>query len=83
MRVTNYKIEYDAEIKAFNDFKENETFKNKYKKWTPYASGIVRKFTFNSYVEGTSDQQTRLQNIYKNGNSNTDKATFNGKTKFN
>jgi hypothetical protein len=83
IRVTNYKIEYDAEIKAFNDFKENETFKNKYKKWTPYASGIVRKFTFNSYVEGTNDQQTRLQNIYKNGNSNTDKATFNGKTKFN
>ena len=79
----SYKEEYDAEQKIVKSFKETANYKDKYSKWTPYPSGKVRKFTFNGYVAGTTEQSTRIQNLYKNGNSNDDTKTFNGKNKLN
>jgi hypothetical protein len=78
-----YKEEYDAEQLVVKSFKETNNYKDKYSKWTPFASGKVRKFNFNGYVEGTNDQSTRLQNLYKNGNTNDNAKTFNGKNKLN
>lgn len=80
---TSYKEEYDAEQLIVKSFKETTNYKDKYSKWTPYPSGKVRKFDFNGYVEGTGEQTTRIQNLYKNGNSNEDTTTFNGKNKLN
>jgi hypothetical protein len=80
---SSYKEEYDAEQLIVKTFKETENYKDKYSKWTPYPSGKIRKFDFNGYVEGTGEQTTRVQNLYKNGNSNEDTATFNGKNKLN
>ena len=86
-RINNfYKTEHEAEIKSIGDFKSTvyESPQNKkYKPWTPFKDKKVRKFTFTNYVQTTQTQSTQIQNLYKNGNSNTDVKTFNGKTKFN
>jgi len=86
-RINNfYKTEHEAEIKSIGDFKatvyESPQTK-KYKPWTPFKDKKVRKFTFTNYVATTQTQSTQIQNLYKNGNSNTDVKTFNGKNKFN
>jgi hypothetical protein len=80
---TSYKEEYDAEQEFVKKFKDSDNYKNKYKTWTPYPKGKVRKFLFSGYVDGTSTQTTAIQDLYKNGNSNTDDKVFNGKNKFN
>jgi hypothetical protein len=82
IRRDDYVSEHDAEVLEFNNFKKGEKY-NKFIKWDPYSLGKIRKFEFSDYVEATPTQTERFQNLYKNGNSNEDKATFNGKNKFN
>jgi hypothetical protein len=54
-----------------------------YKEWNPFVKDKVRNFNFSINAAPTDEQKTRLQNIYKNGNSNTNTRVFNGKKKFN
>jgi hypothetical protein len=82
IRRDDYVSEHDAEVLELNNFKKGEKY-SKFIKWEPYSLGKVRKFEFSDYVEPTPTQTERFQNLYKNGNSNEDKATFNGKNKFN
>ena len=82
IRRDDYVSEHDAEVLDLNNFKKGEKY-SKFIKWEPYSLGKVRKFEFSDYVEPTPTQTERFQNLYKNGNSNEDKATFNGKNKFN
>ena len=82
IRRDDYVSEHDAEVLEFNNFKKGEKY-SKFIKWNPYSLGKIRKFEFSNYVEATPTQTERFQNLYKNGNSNEDKATFNGKNKFN
>jgi outer membrane protein OmpA-like peptidoglycan-associated protein/gas vesicle protein len=78
-----YQREYTAEQKFVKNFETTSNYKDKYKTWKPFVSGKVRKFLFSGYVDGTSTQVTYLQNLYKDGNSNTSDQTFNGKNKLN
>jgi hypothetical protein len=82
IRRDDYVSEHDAEVLDLNNFKKGEKY-SKFIKWEPYSLGKVRKFEFSDYVGPTPTQTERFQNLYKNGNSNEDKATFNGKNKFN
>jgi hypothetical protein len=82
IRRDDYISEHDAEVLDFNNFKKGGKY-SKFIKWEPFSLGKVRKFEFSDYVESTPTQTERFQNLYKNGNSNEDKATFNGKNKFN
>jgi hypothetical protein len=82
IRRDDYVSEHDAEVLEFNNFKKSEKY-SKFIKWNPYSLGKIRKFEFSNYVVATPTQTERFQNLYKNGNSNEDKATFNGKNKFN
>ena len=82
IRRDDYVSEHDAEVLEFNNFKKSEKY-SKFIKWNPYSLGKIRKFEFSNYVAATPTQTERFQNLYKNGNSNEDKATFNGKNKFN
>jgi hypothetical protein len=78
-----YKIEYDAEQTYVKD-KLDGPYNSTYKTWlAPSFKDKVRKFNFNDYTEGTAEQKTRLQNIYRRDNSSNDNKTFNGKNKFN
>ena len=43
----------------------------------------IRRFEFNSKPDGTKEQKNRIKNLYRDGNSNNDKATYNGKNKLN
>jgi hypothetical protein len=81
-RVKTYGAEHIAEVKFTTDNLDSP-YKKTYKPWTPFVAGKVRKFTFNDFTDGTTDQKTRLQNLYKDGNSNTNNKILNGKTQFN
>jgi type II secretory pathway pseudopilin PulG len=80
-RNRTYTEEHDDEVK-YLDKLISDKFATYSKSFTQ-LTGKTRKFTFSDYISGTTVQSTRLQNIYKDGNSNPDKKTFNGKNKFN
>ena len=80
-RKISYTEEHDDEVKYLNKL-ISDKFATYSKSFTQ-LTGKTRKFTFSDYTSGTTVQSTRLQNIYKDGNSNPDKTTFNGKNKFN
>jgi hypothetical protein len=84
-RRVSYKKEYDDEQKTVSggDNSLESEYNKTYKPWNPFVLGKTRKFTFSDYTSGTTVQSTYIQNLYKNGNSNTDVKTFNGKNKFN
>jgi len=79
-----WKQEKDAEKKFFEEkVLNNPTYMSEFKTWTPFVKGKTRKFTFSDQGQASNDDKSRLRNIYKNGNSNTDSKVFNGKNKFN
>lgn len=78
-----YKVEYDAEQNYAVLFKQNTSYINTFKVWTPYVKGKIRKFLFSDYTPGDICQINILTDIYKNGNSNTQLTTFNGKNVLN
>jgi hypothetical protein len=57
-----------------NEFKDSfdDTLKSK-----------IRRFELNSKPDGTRKQKKLILDLYKDGNSNNDKSSFNGKNKFN
>jgi outer membrane protein OmpA-like peptidoglycan-associated protein len=77
-----YSTEYKLEQAYFTD-KIESVYTNTYKEWNAFVKGKIRKFTFTNYVGGTPTQNQRLYNLYKDGNSDINSATFNGKNKFN
>jgi len=81
-RIKTYGKEHDEEV-TFVDKQLTSPYKKTYNPWSPFVANKVRKFTFDDIIDGTTDQKTRLQNLYKDGNSNTEDKTFNGKNKFN
>ena len=79
-----YNIIHQKQKDIVKKFIDSQNYKDVYgKNWLPYPTNKSRIFTFNDYIPGTDVQKTRLQNLYKNGNSNTSVSTFNGKTKLN
>jgi len=81
VKKVDYKREHDYELDVLKVFTSGYT--QNYKSWNPFVKGKVRKFTFETAPSGTTQNESvRLQNIYKIGNSNTDKAVFNGKNKL-
>jgi hypothetical protein len=76
-----YTEEHNEEVKYLDKLISDKfaTYSNSFTQLT----GKTRKFTFSDYASGSTVQSTRLQNLYKDGNSNPDKTTFNGKNKFN
>jgi hypothetical protein len=73
--------------KSFKDiqkkkFDETKVKLDVFKKWDPFVKGLERKLTFNETEKGNSQDENRLKNIYKQGNSNNDKKTFQGKNIF-
>lgn len=79
-----YKQEYDLEQKIVGVFK-TDVYNPNYEKWQPFdkPKGKIRKFEFSGQVDGTQTQIDYFKDLYKDGNSNTNKRTFNGKNKFN
>jgi hypothetical protein len=47
-----------------------------------YNAGKPRKFNYTTAVDLTA-QESKIQNLYKTVNVNTDKTTFDGKITFN
>jgi hypothetical protein len=76
-----YKKEKQKQIETFNAG-ITEDYKKDYQKWEPYLKGKIRKFEYSNLTPKTTTQEERLVNIYKDGNSNTDNKTFNGKNQF-
>lgn len=79
MKKMEYQVEYDAEQNYVELFKQTTNYINYYKVWTPYVKGKVRKFLFSDYTPAEPGQILILTDIYKNGNSNINLDTFNGK----
>lgn len=78
-----YKYEYDAEQKFVNNFKTTSNYLNYYKVFTPYPIGKERVFDYVNCLSPSTTVKTRILNLYKNGNSNINQTTFNGKNQFN
>jgi hypothetical protein len=77
----DYKTQKENQDKKFNELKDKWD-KSSYKTWNVFVKGKERKFTYNESEEGNNTDKDRLKNIYKKGNSNNNKKTFNGKTIF-
>jgi hypothetical protein len=76
--------QFKADSKKFKDtqkvtFDALKVKLEPFKKWEPYTKGKERKLTYNENEKGNNTDENRLKNIYKQGNSNSDKKTFNGK----
>jgi len=78
-----YKYEYDAEQKLVNKFRTTSNYINNYKVFTPYPKGKERVFDYVNCSSPSMTVQTRILNLYKNGNSNINPTIFNGKNQFN
>jgi hypothetical protein len=79
-RNIDYKKEHDKEVEDLKTF--TNAYNTDYKSWNPFVKK-ERIATFSNYSSAnTQTQSTILQNIYKKGNSNDDKQTFNGKNKL-
>ena len=78
-----YKYEYDAEQKLVNNFRTTNNYLNYYKVFTPYPIGKERTFDYVNCLSPSTTVKTRILNLYKNGNSNINQTTFNGKNQFN
>jgi hypothetical protein len=63
-------------------FDEIKTKLDVFKKWDPFVKGIERTFSFDENDKGDNTDEKRLKDIYKEGNANNDKKTFNGKNIF-
>jgi hypothetical protein len=63
-------------------FDEIKTKLDVFKKWDPFVKGTERIFSFDENDKGNNTDEKRLKDIYKEGNSNNDKKTFNGKNIF-
>lgn len=81
---------WDVVLNRYNDFKitDKETLNKltenqNYTKFEPYTPEKTRKFTYTLNTGATDQQKIRLTNLYKDGNSNTNNKTFNGKNTFN
>ena len=78
-----YKYEYDAEQKLVNNFRTTSNYINNYKVFTPYPKGKERLFEYVNCLSPAPTTKTRILNLYKNGNSNINPTTYNGKNQFN
>ena len=85
--MNNYKIMADSvktkSTKLFDSFKSEKSFKSTY--LPPNYNELVNKTRITSIEIDTSpstDEKTRLKNLYLGQNSNDNKNTFNGKIKF-
>jgi hypothetical protein len=79
---STYQTEFTEEKKKINDFITGSVY-TKYKTYTPYSKGKIRKFTYDTQPAATDTQKKDLQNLYKPTNVNTDADSFLGKIKFN
>ena len=77
-----YEKEWNKEKKFFSD-NFLTVYETNYKTWTPFVKGKERRCAYDTYTQGTTTQEDYIKNLYKDGNSNTDPSTFNGKNKFN
>jgi outer membrane protein OmpA-like peptidoglycan-associated protein len=68
--------------KQTTQFNSIKTTLEPFKKWDVFVKGLDRLFSFNENEKGNDQDEKRLKNIYKQGNSNSDKKTFNGKNIF-
>jgi hypothetical protein len=81
-----YEDEINEEEKFYNKFKKTK----EYKEYTEgvetliYTKGKVRKFTYTTVPDTTKEetQKADLSQIYATTDSNTDKTTFDGKSKL-
>jgi len=72
------------QYKVFDKNKLNPLTENpNYSKFEPYTPGKERKFTYSLNNNPTDNQKNRLKNLYKDGNSNVNDRTYNGKNTFN
>jgi hypothetical protein len=78
---TQYVNVKDEQDVKFDKYKEDWD-KSGYRTWNVFVKGKERKFTYNESQEGNQTDKNRLTNIYKKGNANSNKKTFNGKTIF-
>ena len=76
-----YRGQYNSDLTYFKGI--TSEYNLLYKKWSPFDNTSNRVFNFNNFTPATDEQKTRIQNIYKNGNSNEDTKVFNGKNKLN
>lgn len=78
--VQYYKDLKDKQTTEFN--KTKETVTKDFKSWNVFSKDLERKFTYDDTSDGSNQDKTRLKNIYKSGNSNNNKKSFNGKKVF-
>lgn len=72
------------EFKSFDKKQLNPLTENPfYTKFEPYTPGKERKFKYSLNNNPTDNQKNRLKNLYKDGNSNVNDRTYNGKNTFN
>jgi hypothetical protein len=79
---SKYQTEFSANKKIISTFIDGSVYP-KYKSYTPYSKGKIRKFTFDTEPPVGETQKNDLQKIYKPRNVDSDKGTFLGKIKFN
>jgi Txe/YoeB family toxin of Txe-Axe toxin-antitoxin module len=80
----DYSKELNKEEKIFKDLRKDKKFKDLLDGLDDimYNAGKPRKFNYTTAVDLTA-QESKIQNLYKTVNVNTDKTTFDGKITFN
>jgi hypothetical protein len=77
-----FRVQYREDKTPFNQFTD-DVYNGRYKKYKPFNKNQDRNFDYSSLPAGTEEQKSRLLDIYKTINVNTDTETFDGKAKFN
>ena len=81
---SDYKTEYDSEIKTNKEIKSKEEYKTLTK--NPYYNNNTVQNATATFITNNTDGATysaNLKSIYSTVNSNTDNSTYNGKVKLN
>lgn len=82
----NYNKELKNEEKNFEKLKSTKKYKDLTDGITDmmYVRGKTRKFNYSTVPQSNEENsKTKIQNLYKSGNVNSDVNTFNGKIQFN
>jgi hypothetical protein len=81
---SDYSKELRKEEKIFKDLRKDKKFKDLLDGLSDdmYEPGKPRKFNYTTAVDLTAEQ-SKIQDLYKTVNVNTDKTTFDGKITFN
>jgi len=84
--LNNYKANFNSQRQKDDQVLQSFTsgiYTSKYLNYNPFSKNKGRKFDYSSTPPGTDEQKTRLSDIYKTINVNTDPSTFDGKIQFN